>query len=148
MGRDDVGPKLQPLSADSQGIGERITEAKGIKGFPAKEVGELAKGTLEASEFAKEVEEAALRNGDSPELAKKKGEEAGAMYGSYLAGVAGGSKVAEKKAGPVAGSAVEVAGAVAGSYGVKPFIKRHVLGKTEADYNTPLFPGATPPGPG
>jgi hypothetical protein len=70
------------------------------------------------------------------------------MYGSYLAGVSGGSKIAEKKIGPAAGSAVEVAGTVAGSYGVKPFIKNHVLGKTEADYNKPLFPGATPPGPG
>lgn len=114
--------------------------------------GELIKNGVEVERFAKEVEEEALKNGDSLELAKKKGSDAASKYAGYLAGVGGAAALAGKipRYGGAAGPAVETAGAVAEAYAVKPLIKKQVLGKSEDDYNKkePLFPGNTPPGPG
>lgn len=66
-----------------------------------------------------------------PELAKKLGVE-----------------ISAKTAGAAGAAGVGTAAALADYFSVKKAIKNHVLGKTEADYNRPLYPGATPPGPG
>jgi hypothetical protein len=116
--------------------------------------GEIIQKAIEIERFKKEVEEEALRNGDSEALARKKGIEAATEYWGYLTNVAGVTIAAYKipKYGPQIATGVGTAGAAAGAYAIKPWIKKHVLGKSEADYNKeikePQFPGYTPPGPG
>lgn len=118
---------------------------------PVQIAGETVKEYISSGEFAAEVEKEALARGDSPELARKKAEEAFALHGLYSVGTASGAIGAGSvtgKYGPFVSAGASVLGSVASSKMIKPWIKKQVLEKTEEDYNKPLFPGANPPGPG
>ncbi len=147
-GRNNAGSMVQLMSADAAGNDNGETAKAGGKwNKPLQVIGNIANIAYFSNEFAKEVEKEALRTGDKPELARRKGEDAGGLYGIYLSGVAGGS-LAAGRFGMGAVTAATTTGIIGGDKIIKPLIKEQILGKTEADYNKPLFPGVTPPGPG
>jgi hypothetical protein len=160
QGVNDASTGIKALSmSTARGNTEKepeVAKAKGNYAVPIQVAEEAIKELNPSKEFGDEVEKAALAQGDSPELARKKGQEAAGMHFAYTMGVLGGSIAVTKTVGKdpgstkglAAGAGVSVAGTYAGSLMVKPWIKKQVLGKTEDDYNKPLFPGTTPPGPG
>ncbi|MDT8900840.1 hypothetical protein [Anaeroselena agilis] len=97
--------------------------------------GEIIEKSIDVDQFVKEVEAEALKNGDSPELARKKGIDAASKYTAYLLGVGGAAVLAGRASGygPIIAGTT---GTVAGTYAVKPLIKKHVLGKSGADYDS------------
>jgi len=114
------------------GDGEGVARA-GVGGKVLGPVVDMVINAFDADEFGKEVEAEALRNGDSKALAKQKGAEARQKYYVYLTSVTGVATWTGTK-NILAGAGVETVGAAAGTYAMKPWIKKRVLGRTEDDY--------------
>lgn len=113
-------PSLSPTSVSSYSYargssGNEGAEVKtaGFVGRALPYVKEGVEAFFTAREFAEEVEKEARANGDSPELAKKKAEDARGMFHTWQAAVAAGTTVAGGEAGTIGADAVGTGGAIA-----------------------------------